>query len=70
MPLGPRTRGSVKKYWHLCPDFAINPERLAVDVYRPDREPEIFENPPSVAGECPVDGFVLDLPLVWDPLSS
>nr|MDQ2900015.1 Uma2 family endonuclease [Acidobacteriota bacterium] len=49
--------------------WLVDPERRAVEVYRPDREPETFENPPSVAGEGPVEGFVLDLPPVWDPLS-
>ncbi len=49
--------------------WLIDPERRAVEVYRPDREPEMIENPVSVAAEGPVEGFVLDLPPVWDPLS-
>jgi Uma2 family endonuclease len=48
--------------------WLIDPDARTVEVYRPGREPELLEGIESVAGEGPVDGFVLDLRSVWDPL--
>ncbi len=50
--------------------WLIDPERRAVEVYRPDREAEMLTDPERVAGEGPVEGFVLELKLVWNPLSE
>ena len=47
--------------------WLVDPERRAVEIYRPNREPETLVNAESVAGEGPVEGFVLDLRPVWDP---
>jgi Uma2 family endonuclease len=41
--------------------WLIDPFERTVTIYRPGREPEVLANPTSVAGEGPVDGFVLDL---------
>ena len=41
--------------------WLIDPFERTVAIYRPNREPEVLTNPISVAGEGPVDGFVLDL---------
>ncbi len=41
--------------------WLIDPIEHTVTIYRPDREPEARQNPVSVAGEGPVEGFVLDL---------
>jgi Uma2 family endonuclease len=49
--------------------WLIDPERRAVEVYRPGCEPETFSGIDSIAGAAPVDGFTLDLKPVWDPLS-
>lgn len=48
--------------------WLIDPERRAVEVYRPHGEPETVVNAETVAGEGPVAGFNLDLIPVWDPL--
>jgi Uma2 family endonuclease len=48
--------------------WMIDPETETVEVYRPGREPELLADLESLAGEGPVDGFVLDLRTVWDPL--
>ena len=48
--------------------WLIDAERRAVEVYGPGREPEIRVDVISVAGEGPIEGFVLDLAPVWDPL--
>lgn len=45
--------------------WLIDPLKRTVAIYRPAREPEIFENPATVAGEGPVAGFVLDLRLIF-----
>ena len=49
--------------------WLVDPERRAVEIYRPGREPETLVNLETVAGEGPVEGFVLDLRPVWDPAS-
>jgi Uma2 family endonuclease len=50
--------------------WLIDPETRTVEVYRPNRDPEVMTGVDSVTGEGPVDGFVLDLRKVWDPFSS
>jgi Uma2 family endonuclease len=47
--------------------WLVDPERRVVEIYRPGREPETLDNAATVAGEGPVEGFVLDLRPVWDP---
>jgi Uma2 family endonuclease len=47
--------------------WLVDPERRVVEIYRPGREPETLINPETLAGEGPVEGFVLDLRPVWDP---
>ena len=41
--------------------WLIDPVSRAVEIYRPDRAPEVLDQPKTVAGEGPVAGFVLDL---------
>jgi Uma2 family endonuclease len=50
--------------------WMIDPDTRTVEVYRPDREPESLVGVDSIAGEGPVEGFVLDLRPVWDPLAA
>ena len=50
--------------------WLIDADARTVEVYRPDREPELLTGIESLAGEGPVDGFVLDLRTVWDPLGA
>jgi Uma2 family endonuclease len=47
--------------------WLVDPKSMTVEVYRPNREPEIITGD-SVAAEGPVEGFVLRLSDVWDPL--
>jgi Uma2 family endonuclease len=49
--------------------WLVDPERRVVEIYRPGREPETLTNAVTVAGEGPVEGFVLDLRPIWDPES-
>ena len=46
--------------------WLIDPIRRVVEVYRPDREPEIHENPQTLDGEGELSGFTLDLTNVFD----
>ena len=50
--------------------WMIDPETRTVEIYRPDREPELRTGSNSVSGEGPMEGFVLDLRAVWDPLAG
>jgi hypothetical protein len=46
------------------------PTALNWHVYRLDgAEPAVIKDAVSVAGEGPVEGFVLSLAAAWDPLS-
>jgi Uma2 family endonuclease len=49
--------------------WMIDPDARTVEVYRKDREPESFTGIDCLAGEGPIDGFILDLRTVWDPLT-
>jgi Uma2 family endonuclease len=50
--------------------WMLDPENRTVEIYRPHGEVELRSNPESVAGEGPVEGFVLNLAPVWDPLGE
>ncbi len=45
--------------------WLIDPERKVVEVYRPNEEPEIHQDPTSVQGTGPVRGFELVLSRIW-----
>jgi Uma2 family endonuclease len=49
--------------------WLIDPERRAVEVFRANCDPETIEKAEAIVGEGPVDGFVLSLAEVWDPLA-
>ena len=50
--------------------WLIDAEAHTVEIYRPGFEAQTLARVSSVAGEGPVDGFVLDLVPVWDPLAD
>jgi Uma2 family endonuclease len=45
--------------------WLIDPQKQSVTVYRPGREPELHIGVSTIAGEGPVEGFMLDLGPVW-----
>jgi Uma2 family endonuclease len=47
--------------------WLIDPERRAVEIFRPGRDPETLTDPQSVLGEGPVAGFTLSLQRIWEP---
>ncbi len=49
--------------------WLIDPDRRAVEVFRAEAPPEILLGIDTIAGEGPVEGFVLDLKPVWEPPS-
>jgi len=50
--------------------WLIDPEARTVEIYRSGSGPETLTGVDSVSGEGPVEGFVLDLKTVWDPLAG
>ena len=49
--------------------WMIDPENRQVDIYRPNLEEiETLQGVTSIQGTGPVEGFVLDLLPVWDPM--
>jgi len=45
--------------------WLVDPSRKAVEIYRPDQQPEIQEGHTAAYGEGPVDGFALELGRIW-----
>lgn len=45
--------------------WLIDRKNKCVEIYRPGRDVEILDNPPSLSGEDVLPGFVLDLTEVW-----
>ena len=41
--------------------WLIHPETKRVEIYRPSRDVEILDNPPTLSGEDVLPGFLLDL---------
>jgi Uma2 family endonuclease len=48
--------------------WMLDPENRTAEIYRPDADVAYLENPETLRGEGPVDGFVLQLAPVWNPL--
>lgn len=49
--------------------WLIDPLSCSVEVFRPNREPELLTEIDTVSGEGPVAGFILHLRLVWEPFA-
>jgi Uma2 family endonuclease len=45
--------------------WLIDPFEKMVHVYRPDREPEILNHPPTVSGETVLPGFELEMSEIY-----
>ena len=45
--------------------WLIDPQNLRVEIYRPEREVELLENPDNLLGEDILPEFVLNLRRVW-----
>lgn len=45
--------------------WLIDADARRVEIYRPNRDVEILENPATLSGEDVLPGFVLDLSFIW-----
>lgn len=45
--------------------WLIDPRTQSVEIYQPNRSPEVLADAQSVTGEGPLAGFVLDLTAIW-----
>ena len=45
--------------------WLVDPKRKVVEIYRPDEQPEIRDQPTSVQGDGPVAGFELVMARIW-----
>ena len=48
--------------------WLIDPDTESLKIFRPAQDPEKLVQPQSIAGEGPLDGFVLNLTRIWRPL--
>ena len=48
--------------------WLIEPRERAITIYRPGCDPQKLVGIDSLPSDGPVEGFVLELPYVWDPL--
>lgn len=49
--------------------WLIDPERRAVEIFRPNQDPETLLDSESVSGEGALSGFTLKLARIWNPLA-
>jgi Uma2 family endonuclease len=49
--------------------WMIDPANRSAEIFRPDAEADIIRDPETLKGEGPVEGFILNLAPVWDPLN-
>ena len=60
-----------KALWKASLAWMIDPSNRSVEIYRPNAAaPEVIHDAEAVKGEGPIEGFVLNLAPVWDPLGS
>jgi len=45
--------------------FLIDRKNSKVQIYRPNQEPEILDNPETVSGEPVLPGFILQMAKIW-----
>jgi Uma2 family endonuclease len=45
--------------------WLINPQQRQVEIYRPEKDMEILEEPSTLNGEDVLPGFVLDLSSIF-----
>lgn len=45
--------------------WLVDPIQRRIHIYRPDREPEVLDDPPTLTGENVMEGLVVDLSDLW-----
>lgn len=58
-----KVRQKMKEYMEngACLGWLLNPKKQQVEIYRPNQDVEILENPATLSGENVLPGFVLSL---------
>lgn len=61
------TKTKMEKYQRVGVRLGllVNPQDKQVEIYRPRKEPEILESPPSIDCTEVMPGFILDLSRIW-----
>ena len=62
-----KTRAKMREYVENGAKLGwlINRKKRQLEIYRPEQDVEILENPQTVSGENVLPGFILDLTLIW-----
>ncbi|NES69437.1 MAG: Uma2 family endonuclease [Okeania sp. SIO2D1] len=62
-----KTRAKMREYIENGAKLGwlINRKKRQLEIYRPQQDVEILENPQTVSGENVLPGFTLDLTLIW-----
>ncbi|NES88887.1 MULTISPECIES: Uma2 family endonuclease [Okeania] len=62
-----KTRAKMREYMENGAKLGwlINRKKRQLEIYRPQQDVEILENPQTVSGENILPGFILDLTLIW-----
>ncbi|NET26845.1 Uma2 family endonuclease [Okeania sp. SIO1I7] len=62
-----KTRAKMREYMENGAKLGwlINRKKRQLEIYRPQQDVEILENPQTVSGENVLPGFILDLTLIW-----
>ncbi|NET26846.1 Uma2 family endonuclease [Okeania sp. SIO1I7] len=62
-----KTRAKMREYIENGAKLGwlINRKKRQLEIYRPQQDVEILENPQTVSGENVLPGFILDLTLIW-----
>ena len=68
----PTLRAKMHEYMDNAAQLGwlIDPEHRAVEIFRPNHEPQIRDDATTIEGEGPIAGFVLDLQPVWEPFAE
>ncbi|NEO57840.1 MAG: Uma2 family endonuclease, partial [Okeania sp. SIO3B5] len=62
-----KTRAKMREYIENGAKLGwlINRKKRQLEIYRPQQDVEILENPQTVSGENVLPGFLMDLTLIW-----
>lgn len=48
--------------------WLLDPLQRQAHIYRPDRDPEILDNPDTLSADPELSGFILELTRIWEPV--
>ncbi len=61
------TRAKMEKYQHVGVRLGllVNPQNRQVEIYRPEKEPEVLASPVLIDCNAVMPGFILDMSKIW-----